>query len=146
MTTSAQLNSFTPDAETSFGALGTAQTFTANGTLQASGSDAVLDLGEGAAIQPNFVVDVSDLDTASGNETYTVEIDLASDSGFTADVITYSLTITRTGRYLLPVSNLAPDANGIAEALRYARCRVVVGGTTPSISLAVYGTRSPKFS
>ncbi|MEM8757238.1 MAG: hypothetical protein AAGF47_05595 [Planctomycetota bacterium] len=144
-TNSAEINSWTPDAELAFGSLGVGQNFTADGTLLDGGSDAVIDFGVGGAVMPLFLVDVSVLDTTSGNETYEVIVDFASDLAFSSDVMSYKLTVTRVGRYFLPTANRAPDSNGLQQTLQYARARVDVGGTTPSITLAVYGVKSPNF-
>lgn len=111
-----------------------AVTADAAGTVAAAAK--VLDLGDAAYVGDGVqaVIDVSALDTSSGDETYDVMIQGATDAAFTTPVALAKRTIKNTGRHDLPFSNAMPDGT----YLRYLRTFIDVAGTTPSINCTVW--------
>jgi len=83
----------------------------------------------------HVVVDVTALDTTSGNETYRVSIETDASAAFSGTPVEIgAVTVTSTGRHVLTidqdlVAKLDPDAAAI-------RVKATLAGTTPSI---VYG-------
>lgn len=108
----------------------------------------ILDLG-GTGLSPaSLVVDVSAIDTVTGDESYRIVLEGSPDALFgTAANIATIAEITLggatgaapmgiadvTGRYMIPVRN---ERNGVTY--RYLRLRTVVAGTTPTITFIAF--------
>lgn len=102
---------------------------------QVDSADKILDLGSGL-VEAAVVVDVSEIEVATGNEKYELEFQLSSSATFASDVVCAQLlklgdsTVngssadTAVGRYILPVRN---EWNG--TVYRYARMYTRIAGT-----------------
>jgi len=120
---------------------------TSSGVGQVGGSNKIIDLGgdpSGSTVAPtagmgagpntpaDCLIDVSACDSADGNETYVVYIELSNSSSFASgNIVAAQIPITRgsTGRFILPFSNWQQRTY-----YRYARVGHTLGGTTPSIN------------
>lgn len=118
---------------------------TATGNAQVSAADKILNLGTGR-VDAVVVLDVSAIDTVTGDEKYEIEAQFSNSPSFASGVVTgntYKLGGTTavpgnsaangTGRYELAI------CNEIANVL-YQYCRLVhrIAGTTPSITYTAY--------
>lgn len=85
----------------------------------------------------HVVVDVKDIDTSDGTETYGLVISTDSTSDFSDDpVLIEAVDVTETGRYVMTidqdlVAKLDPDAAAI-------RIGCVLDGDTPSINYGAF--------
>ena len=104
-------------------------------TKAETGNSDVVDLGEGFAPAPDkpvkLMLHVTALDTASGDETYTVELYESADG----------VTYTSTG---LRVSVVATGqvVKTIGVTKRYQRLTLTLAGTTPSITASAWLNRA----
>lgn len=131
-------------------------TYTATGYSQANGADGVLDLGGNQFVTPLqqarmdgvLVIDVTQIDIASANETYRLSLVGSNDPNFGAGTVVEltsmqlgkgaSLGITNgkdstVGRYEQPFSS--EQANVKYE---YVKLQNIISGTTPSISYSAF--------
>jgi hypothetical protein len=125
-----------------------ASTATGNGSV--GGSARILDLGTGF-VKASLVIDVSAIDVASGDELYTLIVEVSSSATFASDVnqaelIRFGDSTTTgqsvdsvVGRYSRTIYN---SANGETPK-RYMRIRHVIAGTSPSITYSAFITNSP---
>jgi len=102
-------------------------------TVAATAVSDVIDLGENfspAPLQPiGVVLDVTALDATTGNETYEVELQESYDNtNWSSTGLKFS--ITATGQVFKQI--------GVAR--RYQRLRLVLAGTSPSITLSSWLT------
>lgn len=119
-----------------------AVTSTAGGLVDAAA--AVIDFRNGATLgdqtpltEFELHVYVSALDTASGNETYVLTLEVSDDSTFATGVaVKETITVTATGRYVRKGNN---EEGG--TIYRYARIKATLAGTTPSITYTAYLAR-----
>jgi len=113
---------------------------TADGNGQVDGSAKIMDLGAevfrsewaGQAMMPaaELVIEVTELDETTGDETYVVVFELSNSSSFGSGNFEFvRVPITATGRYIVPVLN-----QQLGQQYRYCRVKFDVGGTTPSIT------------
>lgn len=103
--------------------------------LAATATEAtILDLGAGL-VDGNLVIDVSAIETASGNEKYTIHLEGSNVAAMTSGSVTLaniplgnttdpSDTVTGTGRFVVPFRN---EQNG--TNYRYVRIYTLVAGT-----------------
>lgn len=117
---------------------------TASGNATVESVAKVLDLGA-ARVDARAVFDVSAIDTVTGDESYTLQIQGSNSSTFASSVValaskqiggataTGNTAATGTGRYELAFSN---EENGVTY--RYLRLRYVIAGTTPSVNLVAF--------
>ncbi len=117
---------------------------TTSAAAQVAGSAKVLDLGAGF-FEADLVVDVTAIDTVTGDEKYELEFQLSSSSTFASDVnvgtvlkiggatATGASAANAIGRYVIGVSNLL---NG--TLYRYARLYRRIAGTTPSLTSSAF--------
>lgn len=117
---------------------------TASAAGQVAGSDQILDIGTGR-VDAMAIVDISAIDTSSGDESYGVEIQGSSDPGFATDVVVYAEKVfgdsttshdtvdSVAGRYEIPFTN-----NQAGVLRRYLRTFTRIAGTTPSITHTVH--------
>lgn len=93
--------------------------------------------GEVAAEQLAIVVDVTEIDVADTNETYTFQVQTDSEAAFgDTPVGSFQLAVAATGVYvfLLDVDTLRLlDADGA-----FVRLNLTIAGTTPSITYAAW--------
>jgi hypothetical protein len=123
---------------------------TSSANSQVSGQARVLDLGAGR-VDGRVVLDVSAIDTVTGDESYIAQVQVSNSATFASGVVaiaskqlggatpTGNTVATPIGRYEVHFSN---EENGVLY--RYARLRWVIAGTTPSVNavaFAVLGTR-----
>jgi hypothetical protein len=82
------------------------------------------------------VLNVTALDTGSGNETYALSVETDSAVGFASPVTVGSRDITATGTYEIPLSQelIASLDSGAA----FMRVKATLGGTTPSITYGAF--------
>lgn len=113
--------------------------------ITASGAgSAILDIGD-ARMRGDVVIDVSAIDTVTGDETYTIHAQFSSSSSFASDIelgpsiqlsaaaVGGSDVVPDAGRYVLPVVNVLDT-----RQYQYMRLFVVVAGTTPSITFEAF--------
>ena len=119
-------------------------TITTSGVTQVGGSDVVMDLGDDRYISGQLVIDVTAVDTTTGDEFATISWQVSDSSSFASY---YEITLKQvangagrgyTGRYALPVDNVATVGVGESKPMRYLRCRANVSGTTPSIDPTIH--------
>lgn len=81
------------------------------------------------------VVSAGDIDTASGDETYSLKIQegTASDGSDAADITGTSVSVTADNQ----LKTIRVNGLGVGSRKRYMRAVLTVGGTTPSIPCAV---------
>ncbi len=85
------------------------------------------------------MINVTDMDTADGDETYTIALEVASDSVFTTPTKVAELAVPTTGKYYLVVN--IPTVEALNSSFKYIRTNLTVAGTTPSITYAANITR-----
>lgn len=127
---------------------------TATGAGQVSASAAEIDVaGDGAidgnsVVEGNLVVEVTAMDTANGDETYSIILQGSNAAGFATNMAplatlqlgdpsallggadeTAAVASSATGRYVIPFRN---EKNGVS--FRYLRAHFVLAGTSPSIT------------
>lgn len=122
----------------------TAAAVTATG--QSAGIDlnalnlAYWDNGEIPARELDVAIVVTAVDFTSADETYTISVEVATDSAFTSPVQVAATSVLGIGAYTLCVDM---DSVRTLGAHKYMRVKHTVGGTTPSITytawLAEYG-------
>ena len=120
---------------------------TATGNATVSAAAKIVDLGAGR-VDGRVVCDVSAIDTASADESYTVQVQVSNSSSFASGIVavaskqlgataaTGNSAATAAGRYEIPFSN---EENG--TLYRYLRVRYVIAGTTPSINFVAYAVQ-----
>jgi hypothetical protein len=83
------------------------------------------------------IFEVSALDTADADETYTLVVDTDSEAGFgDTPVQVGSVTVTAVGTFEVPLSaEFVEHLDADAAAIRVG---AVIGGTTPSITYGAY--------
>jgi hypothetical protein len=108
----------------------------ASAAATVSSAAKVIDLGAGD-VEGDIIIDVSACEVASGNEIYTIGVQISSSASFASDI--YEIVSLQlgdaavipgdvdmgVGRYVLPFQNRI--ANGVAK--RYLRLYTTVGGT-----------------
>lgn len=119
-------------------------TYTASGVGQVAASNKVVDLGAGR-VNACVQLDVSAIDTVTGDELYTIVLEGSNVSNFASGVVPLRVdnmggatanmgTAAETpGRYELPFNN---ERDGVTY--RYVRFNLTIAGTTPSITLNGY--------
>jgi hypothetical protein len=117
---------------------------TASGNATVSAAAKILDLGA-ARVDARVIMDVSAIDTVTGDESYILQVQGSNSASFASSVValaskqlggatpTGNTAATGTGRFELPFSN---EENGVTY--RYLRLRYVIAGTTPSINLVSF--------
>jgi hypothetical protein len=114
---------------------------TASAAAQVLGADKILDLGAGR-LDGVAVVDISAIDTVTGDEKYELELQHSNSATFASGVVTGSTlkvggttavpgnsAATGVGRFELPFCN---ELQGVIY--RYLRLYRRIAGTTPSIT------------
>lgn len=129
------------DAELQFADGGT--TITADGVTEVASVDAVIDFGADAFVEGMLVIDIDDMDSTTGDESYEIKFQVSDSSGFATTYTTAAKPVGGTGayftgRYTLRVDNIAQTASGQSKPMRYARCLANVGGTTPSFAPKIW--------
>jgi hypothetical protein len=116
----------------------------ASAAVTATAASNILDLGA-SRTDVRLIVDVSAIDTTSGDESYRLRVQVSNSATFASGIfcpVTLELgdsTVTgnsadsATGRYEVPFSN---EVNGVTY--RYVRVNQVIAGTTPSYTAAIY--------
>ena len=136
----------TPDANLTLVAAGT--------TVTATGNSSSVQLGatDSAAFSAfDVIVDVSALDFANADETYTINVAGANAAGFGTKWILGTMRLgtaahvgqtnpQRAGRYVIRCTNAitADAADTLFTTAGYVRLEYTLGGTTPSMTLAAY--------
>lgn len=106
---------------------------TSSAAAQVSGNAAVLDLGA-ARFEGVVVVNVSALDLASANETYSIDVEFSNVAGMGSGVEkVVTVPVTATGYIEVPFVNMK-----YGTVYRYMRLTTTVGGTTPSINYTAH--------
>ena len=78
-----------------------------------------------------LIFDISAIDTSSGNETYTIRLEVSNSATFASGVVEInSLSVMAAGQQAVLFDN---TVNG--TVYRYVRIRFVLAGTTPSLTL-----------
>lgn len=127
----------------------------ASAAVTADARGTSINLGAAVLIQAEAVIDVTAMDTASGDEAYDLIIQGSSDD-FSADIqeigrirlgdkdaLGGGQTIDRkTGRWIVPFTNQIPDAAGVLQSpFKYIAIYTDVTGTTTSITYSAYMTK-----
>lgn len=124
--------------------LGDAVTITATAVAQVSGVDRILNVGTGR-LNGNLVLDVTALDVVSNDELYRFILQGSSDSAFASGIVDLAEiqlganevinadADSEADRYVMPFTNVFGDTT-----YAYLRLRVVVSGTSPSISYGAW--------
>lgn len=122
-------------------AAGNAITATETGSI-------ILDLGAGAFCEGELVVDVTAIDTTTGDEAYSLMLEGSPDATFgtagnirvLAELRIGGATFTApngaadtAGRFIIPFRN---ERNG--TIYRYARLYTLIAGTTPSLTFSAF--------
>lgn len=97
--------------------------------------------GPGQVLEGVYVIDITAIDIASGDETYSLRLEGSNSSSFASGVVTLAATLVgkgsaivtngadqQTGRIMLPFRN-----DKLGTVYRYLRAYTDVTGTTPSI-------------
>lgn len=141
-----QNNSYTKDASLQFvDDTNTPETALGAGSATTVAHD-TLDLGGDGHFEGYLVVDVSALDTTTGDEVYYIHLELSDTSVFTAiyDKVVIPLgsdatgvhtgtANSSTGRFVIPVTN---EYKGVSY--RYVRLKTTGAGTSPSITYTAF--------
>lgn len=135
--------------------------YTASGFAQANGANGILDLGgnqgsspvELARMDACMVCDVTALDITSGNETYKLIVLVSNDPTFAAgncfmageieigkgvSLDGLDMADSVIGRYEIMFSN-----NLAGSIYEFAALYLVIGGTTPSLTLSAFMSKLP---
>jgi hypothetical protein len=115
---------------------------TSSAAAQVGGSNRIIDLGDAARVDARAIVDVSAIDVSSGDEAYTIEVQVSSSATFASDIAVAG--IARLGHSSVSfesASTAAPHRREIAftneingTLRRYLRVFHRIAGTTPSIN------------
>ena len=106
----------------------------------------IIDLGE-AHVTGDIVLDISAIDTVTGDELYTIYVEVSDDPAVATGVehvasielggVTGAAgsrdVATDAGRYIIPFQNQMND-----RQYRYVNLQLVIGGTSPSITMQAY--------
>lgn len=138
---------YTGGTVTADGALGTGLDLHGAGTALGTGTT---DLPGDAPLLADVLLDITALDVASTDETYTFRLFGANIVDFSAKYLlaTYEVgraavtgTAKRLGRHVIPFRNYAledagtyPSGGGVYRSFRYIRLELDVGGTSPSVT------------
>ena len=132
-----------------------AAAYVADGYTQVGGADAVLDLGGNQGVSPLqqaridavCVIDVTAIDVASGNETYSLRVLGCNSSGFASNVAELAAITIGKGSALVPTTQSDATTGRIElpfcterfnQKYEFVKLYVDVGGTTPSINLLAF--------
>lgn len=114
-----------------------AAAITADGAGVVDSAAATRDVGgaNSARFEGVAIVDISDTDDASGDETYDIQIRGSAASNMGSPQQLASVTVTRgtTGRLEIPFTNVKQGT-----AYRYIDSYFDVGGTSPSITAKIF--------
>lgn len=112
-----------------------AQTATFNGTTIALDKLDGYWNTEGELADQTFAVaiNVTDVDTVTGDETYTLELQFGDDAAFTNSVKTHSAVVTGPGQYVFLVD--IDTVTALLDDASHMRLAGTLAGTTPSITL-----------
>lgn len=124
---------------------------TSTAVTQVGGVDAVIDLGSARFQKGTIILDISAIDTANGDESYTIDLQGSTASNFSSvhvlaraalgdSTLNGGATDTVIGRRVLYWDNVATITAGEPTPLRYLRLRVFIAGTTPSINFQAWAT------
>lgn len=104
---------------------------TASGAGQVSDSAKELDVGSARLpVDAAVEIDVTDIDTTDGDETYNIAVEGTNTAGFGSTVVKLAeVEVTAVGKYVVPVNN--EQASTIYQYLREYH---TLAGTTPSIT------------
>lgn len=122
---------------------------TSTAITQVGGSNKALDLGAATYQRFALVVDVSAIDTANGDESYTITVQGSSASGFSPLYILTRTILgdssvsgnaidTLPGRYVIYGDNVINLAGSQTANAQYLRVSVGIAGTTPSINFQAW--------
>jgi hypothetical protein len=104
---------------------------------QVAGAARVYDFGTGGVEWIGYVVaTVSALDLTSGNETYTIGLQLSASAAFTSPADTAALALTAVTGADAAALLLSNKVGG--TVYRYGRLRITAAGTTPSVRLSSF--------
>jgi hypothetical protein len=118
---------------------------TSSAAAQVSSADKVLTFTGSAFTRGDVVIDVTALDVASGDEKYTIELQLSDSATFASGVVvaaslplgdsstTGNSADTTTGRFVLPATNRYQEYDYL-----YGRLYTRVAGTSPTITYSAY--------
>lgn len=81
----------------------------------------------GAPLDFSIVVFVTALDATTGDEAYSLDVEVASDEAFTSPEVIQTVALTEVGHKVI---NIAKESVGSNE---FIRVKVTPSGTTPSI-------------
>lgn len=133
-----------------------AAAYTVSGYMQASGADALLDLGgnqgtsplQQARIDAVAIFDVTAIKTSSGNESYKLLVVGSNDPNFGAGNVTCLAAVELGAVGGADVVNGLADPIGRVEVgfctqkcqtlYEFIKCYLVIGGTTPTISISSF--------
>lgn len=113
----------------------------ASAAAQVDGSDKILDVGSGAILDGDFVVDVSAIEIASNDEHYTIALQGSDNSDFSSVFMALAIIDlganevlagdqdSIVGRYAVPFTNVQLRADGTRLPFRYLRVYTTVAGT-----------------
>ncbi len=90
---------------------------------------------------PNFlgmavVIHAHTVDTADGDETYTVTVEVSTDQAFTTPIVVGSTSITAAGKHVVILHG--PTVQRLAPNAKWIRVNAAVGGTTPSLDYSAW--------
>ena len=117
---------------------------TASGVGVVGGSNKIIDLGSGR-VNAIAQIDISAIDTVTGDELYNIFIEGSNSSSFASGVVPLAnlnvggatanqgTAAETAGRFELPFTN---ERNGVTY--RYLRVNVIIAGTTPSLTFVAY--------
>lgn len=102
-------------------------TYTSTNAGTVDSSAGIIDLGTDYANYPVVLAhfDISAIDTASGNETYDIQVEMASATGFSTVTSEVIERITAAGQHTY----------AFVPKDQYVRANFTLGGTTPSITV-----------
>lgn len=142
-----------------------AAAYTITGFAQVGGADAVLDLGGLQSSTPKqqartdevLVLDVTAIDTVTGDESYNLHLLGSNDSGFGAGNVAELASFVLggvAGKTTIGVTNSFVDVAGRYELsfsseqanikYQFIKLRIVCAGTTPSLSLLAFKAEIPR--
>jgi hypothetical protein len=125
-------------------------TMTATGNFQIAAADVVLKIGKGRQDMA-LVVDVSALDTASGDELYSLLLQGCSVNSFSGQPIENlahlelgHTSVRKGGARTSPIGRYAiPVSNDLISEYEFVRLRLVAAGTSPSITCTAWLSECP---
>lgn len=114
---------------------------TSSAAAQVAAANRIIDLGD-ARVDARAIIDVSAIDVSSGDEVYTIEVQVSSSASFASDIAIAGLArLGHSSVSFESASTAAPNRREIAftneingVTRRYLRAFHRIAGTTPSIN------------